>query len=78
MFAWLSIVCRIIVGIFALKVEAMLDKTIFTMATMFIESFGSLFIEDILQLCKDWGSASLCDEYICQGEQANFTTDDEE
>uniref|UniRef100_A0A5B7AY09 GDP-fucose protein O-fucosyltransferase 2 n=1 Tax=Davidia involucrata TaxID=16924 RepID=A0A5B7AY09_DAVIN len=59
------------------QVEAMLDKTICAMSTVFIGSSGSTFTEDILRLRKDWGSASLCDEYICQGEQPNFIAEDE-
>ncbi|KAI8544776.1 hypothetical protein RHMOL_Rhmol08G0321300 [Rhododendron molle] len=49
-----------------LQVEAMLDKTICAMSTVFIGASGSTFTEDILRLRKDWGSASLCDEYLCQ------------
>ncbi|XP_058195196.1 O-fucosyltransferase 36-like [Rhododendron vialii] len=59
------------------QVEAMLDKTICAMSTVFIGSSGSTFTEDILRLRKDWGSASLCDEYLCQGELPNFIADDE-
>ncbi|KAA8540196.1 hypothetical protein F0562_024241 [Nyssa sinensis] len=59
------------------QVEAMLDKTICAMSTVFIGSPGSTFTDDILRLRKDWGSASLCDESICQGEQPNFIADDE-
>ena len=62
---------------FILKVEAMLDKTICALSTVFIGSSGSTFTEDILRLRKDWGSASLCDEYLCQGEVPNFIADDE-
>ncbi|XP_057717700.1 O-fucosyltransferase 36-like [Arachis stenosperma] len=51
------------------QVEAMLDKTICAMASVFIGASGSTFTEDILRLRKDWGSASLCDEYLCQGEE---------
>ncbi|XP_015901218.2 O-fucosyltransferase 36 [Ziziphus jujuba] len=59
------------------QVEAMLDKTICAMSTVFIGASGSTFTEDILRLRKDWGSASLCDEYLCQGEQPNFIADNE-
>uniref|UniRef100_A0A5B7AWY7 GDP-fucose protein O-fucosyltransferase 2 n=1 Tax=Davidia involucrata TaxID=16924 RepID=A0A5B7AWY7_DAVIN len=59
------------------QVEAMLDKTICAMSTVFIGSAGSTFTDDILRLRKDWGSASLCDESICQGEQPNFIAEDE-
>ncbi|MCD7454674.1 GDP-fucose protein O-fucosyltransferase [Datura stramonium] len=59
------------------QVEAMLDKTICAMSSVFIGSSGSTFTDDILRLRKDWGSASLCDEYLCQGELPNFTADDE-
>ncbi|MCD9640294.1 O-fucosyltransferase 36 [Datura stramonium] len=59
------------------QVEAMLDKTICAMSDVFIGSMGSTFTEDILRLRKDWGSASLCDEYLCQGEIPNFIADDE-
>ncbi|XAR49822.1 Peptide-O-fucosyltransferase [Bertholletia excelsa] len=54
------------------QVEAMLDKTICAMSTVFIGSTGSTFTEDILRLRRGWGSASLCDEYLCQGELPNF------
>ncbi|KAL3511550.1 hypothetical protein ACH5RR_024267 [Cinchona calisaya] len=59
------------------QVEAMLDKTICALSTVFIGSSGSTFTEDILRIRKDWGSASLCDEYLCQGEVPNFITEDE-
>lgn len=59
------------------QVEAMLDKTICAMSSVFIGSSGSTFTDDILRLRKDWGSASLCDEYLCQGELPNFIADDE-
>ncbi|KAL2243139.1 UNVERIFIED_CONTAM: O-fucosyltransferase 36 [Sesamum indicum] len=59
------------------QVEAMLDKTVCAMSSVFIGSSGSTFTEDILRLRKDWGSASLCDEYLCQGELPNFTAEDE-
>ncbi|GAB2222172.1 hypothetical protein Drorol1_Dr00013375 [Drosera rotundifolia] len=54
------------------QVEAMLDKTICAMSAS-----GSTFTEDILRLRKDWGSASSCDEYLCQGEVPNFMADAE-
>ncbi|PHT47105.1 hypothetical protein CQW23_11313 [Capsicum baccatum] len=59
------------------QVEAMLDKTICAMSSVFIGSSGSTFTDDILRLRKDWGSSSLCDEYLCQGELPNFIADDE-
>lgn len=62
---------------FILKVEAMLDKTICAMSSVFIGAPGSTFTEDILRLRKDWGSASMCDEYLCQGEEPNFIADNE-
>ncbi|KAG7992138.1 hypothetical protein I3843_02G112900 [Carya illinoinensis] len=57
------------------QVEAMLDKTICAMSSAFIGASRSTFTEDILRLRKDWGSASTCDEYLCQGEVPNFTAD---
>ncbi|KAL6012926.1 hypothetical protein ACLOJK_003415 [Asimina triloba] len=54
------------------QVEAMLDKTICAMANVFVGSSGSTFTDDILRLRKDWGSASVCGEYMCRGEQPNF------
>ncbi|XP_058078960.1 O-fucosyltransferase 36-like [Magnolia sinica] len=59
------------------QVEAMLDKTICAMSNVFIGSSGSTFTEDIFRLRKDWGSASVCDEYMCQGEQPDFIADTE-
>ncbi|XP_048128070.1 O-fucosyltransferase 36 [Rhodamnia argentea] len=59
------------------QVEAMLDKTICAMSRVFIGASGSTFTQDILRLRKDWGSASRCDEYLCQGEEPNFIADDE-
>ncbi|CAA0808782.1 O-fucosyltransferase family protein [Striga hermonthica] len=59
------------------QVEAMLDKAICALSKVFIGSPGSTFTEDILRLRKDWGSASLCDEYLCQGELPNFIAEDE-
>ncbi|XP_043695277.1 O-fucosyltransferase 36-like [Telopea speciosissima] len=59
------------------QVEAMLDKTICALSSVFIGSSGSTFTEDILRLRKDWGSASVCDEYLCQGEQPNFIAENE-
>ncbi|KAL0463762.1 UNVERIFIED_CONTAM: O-fucosyltransferase 36 [Sesamum latifolium] len=59
------------------QVEAMLDKTICALSTVFIGSSGSTFTEDILRLRKDWGSASKCDEYLCEGELPNFIAEDE-
>ncbi|KAL5755443.1 hypothetical protein ACOSQ2_020189 [Xanthoceras sorbifolium] len=59
------------------QVEAMLDKTICAMSNVFIGASGSTFTEDILRLRKDWRSASVCDEYLCQGEEPNFIAGDE-
>ncbi|KAF8081851.1 hypothetical protein N665_0862s0015 [Sinapis alba] len=59
------------------QVEAMLDKTICAMSSVFIGASGSTFTEDILRLRKDWGTASDCDEYLCQNEQPNFIADHE-
>uniref|UniRef100_A0A2P2LYA9 O-fucosyltransferase family protein n=1 Tax=Rhizophora mucronata TaxID=61149 RepID=A0A2P2LYA9_RHIMU len=59
------------------QVEAMLDKTICAMSTVFIGASGSTFTEDILRLRKDWDSASLCDQYLCQGEMPNFVVQGE-
>ncbi|XP_050234041.1 O-fucosyltransferase 36 [Mercurialis annua] len=59
------------------QVDAMLDKTICAMANVFIGASGSTFTEDILRLRKDWESASLCDEYLCQGELPNFIAENE-
>ncbi|XP_015968284.1 O-fucosyltransferase 36 [Arachis duranensis] len=57
------------------QVEAMLDKTICAMSSVFIGASGSTFTEDILRLRKDWGSASLCDEYLCQGEEPSVVAE---
>ncbi|CAA6662728.1 unnamed protein product [Spirodela intermedia] len=54
------------------QVEAILDKTICAMASVFIGSSGSTFTDDIFRLRKDWGFASVCDENLCSGEQPNF------
>ncbi|WJX92357.1 O-fucosyltransferase 36 [Trifolium repens] len=59
------------------QVEAMLDKTICAMSSVFIGAPGSTFTEDILRLRKDWRSASLCDEYLCQGEEPNIVAESE-
>lgn len=59
------------------QVEAMLDKTICAMSNVFIGSAGSTFTEDIFRLRKVWGSASICDEHLCQGERPNFIADSE-
>nr|GMD33684.1 O-fucosyltransferase 36-like [Ipomoea batatas] len=59
------------------QVEAMLDKTICALSSVFIGAPGSTFTEDILRLRRGWGSASMCDEYLCQGEVPNFIADDE-
>lgn len=67
--------CWYALNIFMLKVEAMLDKTICAMSSVFIGASGSTFTGDILRLRKDWGSASLCDEYLCQGEEPNVVAE---
>ncbi|KAL6656815.1 hypothetical protein ACP70R_004595 [Stipagrostis hirtigluma subsp. patula] len=54
------------------QVEAMLDKTICALSNVFIGSSGSTFTEDIFRLRRGWGSASHCDEYLCQGELPNY------
>jgi len=54
------------------QVDAMLDKTICALSNVFIGSSGSTFTEDIFRLRRGWGSASHCDEYLCQGELPNF------
>lgn len=59
------------------QVEAMLDKTISAMSNVFIGASGSTFTEDIIRLRRGWGTASQCDEYLCQGEQPNFIADNE-
>ncbi|XP_068662268.1 O-fucosyltransferase 36-like [Aristolochia californica] len=59
------------------QVDAMLDKTICAMSNVFIGASGSTFTEDIRRLRKDWGYASLCDDYLCSGEQPNFIADKE-
>ncbi|XP_050383790.1 O-fucosyltransferase 36 [Argentina anserina] len=59
------------------QVETMLDKTISAMSSVFIGASGSTFTEDILRLRKGWGSASACDEYLCQGEEPNFIAENE-
>ncbi|CAN1827787.1 O-fucosyltransferase 5 [Linum perenne] len=59
------------------QVEAMLDKTICAMSSVFIGSSGSTFTDDILRLRKDWESSSSCDEYLCQGELPDFIAEDE-
>ncbi|KAG7013949.1 hypothetical protein SDJN02_24118 [Cucurbita argyrosperma subsp. argyrosperma] len=59
------------------QVEAMLDKTICAMSKVFIGTSGSTFTEDILRLRKDWRSASLCDEYLCRGQDPNFIAENE-
>lgn len=58
-----------------LKVEAMLDKTICAMSSVFIGASGSTFTQDIRRLRKDWGSTSLCDEYLCHGEEPNVVAE---
>ncbi|KAI9093893.1 hypothetical protein K1719_026891 [Acacia pycnantha] len=59
------------------QVEAMLDKTICAMSSVFIGAPGSTFTEDILRIRKGWGSASVCDQYLCQGEEPNIVADNE-
>ncbi|GLJ11053.1 hypothetical protein SUGI_0141550 [Cryptomeria japonica] len=57
------------------QVFAMLDKTICALASVFIGTSGSTFTDDILRLRRDWGTASACDEFLCQGEKPNFQAD---
>ncbi|KAI3727392.1 hypothetical protein L1987_67206 [Smallanthus sonchifolius] len=59
------------------QVEAMLDKTISALSGVFIGAPGSTFTEDILRLRRGWGTASVCDEYLCEGEVPNFIAGDE-
>lgn len=59
------------------QVEAMLDKTICALSNVFIGSSGSTFTDDISRLRRGWGSASHCDEYLCQGERPNFIAEQE-
>ncbi|KAF5793487.1 putative peptide-O-fucosyltransferase [Helianthus annuus] len=59
------------------QVEAMLDKTICALSSVFIGAPGSTFTEDILRLRRGWGTASVCDEYLCEGEVPNFIAGDE-
>ncbi|CAL9215321.1 unnamed protein product [Arabidopsis halleri] len=59
------------------QVDAMLDKTICAMSSVFIGASGSTFTEDILRLRKDWGTSSMCDEYLCRGEEPNFIAENE-
>ncbi|KAL2345978.1 hypothetical protein Fmac_007263 [Flemingia macrophylla] len=59
------------------QVEAMLDKTICGMSSVFIGASASSFTQDIRRLRKDWGSASFCDDYLCQGQQPNFVANTE-
>ncbi|BAT81262.1 hypothetical protein VIGAN_03094600 [Vigna angularis var. angularis] len=54
------------------QVEAMLDKTICAMSSVFIGAFGSTFTQDIRRLRKDSGSSSLCHEYLCHNEEPNI------
>lgn len=60
-----------------IQVDAMLDKTICALSSVFIGSSGSTFTEDILRIRRGWGSTSQCDEYLCQGEQPNFIAENE-
>lgn len=59
------------------QVEAMLDKTISALSGVFIGAPGSTFTEDIIRLRRGWGTASVCDEYLCEGEVPNFIAGDE-
>lgn len=59
------------------QVEAMLDKTISALSGVFIGAPGSTFTEDIIRLRRGWGTASVCDEYLCEGELPNFIAGDE-
>lgn len=55
----------------------MLDKTISALSGVFIGAPGSTFTEDIIRLRRGWGTASVCDEYLCEGELPNFIAGDE-
>lgn len=57
------------------QVFAMLDKTICALSSVFIGTPGSTFTDDIIRLRRDWGTASTCDESLCQGEKPNFQAD---
>jgi peptide-O-fucosyltransferase len=59
-------------SVMLIQVDAMLDKTICALSNVFIGSSGSTFTEDIFRLRRGWGSASHCDEYLCQGELPNY------
>ncbi|XP_074577696.1 O-fucosyltransferase 36-like [Curcuma longa] len=59
------------------QVEAMLDKTICAMSSVFIGTSGSTFTEDIIRLRRGWESDSQCDEYLCQGELPNYIAENE-
>lgn len=47
------------------------------MSSVFIGASRSTFTRDIQQLRKDWGSASLCDQYLCKDEEPNVVTENE-
>ncbi|WVZ23050.1 hypothetical protein V8G54_001594 [Vigna mungo] len=76
-FTTLNFFTDVHVNIFLLKVEAMLDKTICAMSSVFIGAPGSTFTEDILRLRRGWGSASICDEYLCHDEEPNIVAENE-
>ncbi|CAL5195107.1 unnamed protein product [Lathyrus oleraceus] len=59
------------------QVQGMLEKTICAMSSVFIGASRSTFTRDIQQLRKDWGSASLCDQYLCKDEEPNVVTENE-
>ncbi|WOL15215.1 hypothetical protein Cni_G23996 [Canna indica] len=59
------------------QVDAMLDKTICAMSSVFIGASGSTFTEDIIRLRRGWESSSRCDEYLCQGELPNYIAGNE-
>ncbi|KAG6526225.1 O-fucosyltransferase 36-like [Zingiber officinale] len=59
------------------QVEAMLDKTICALSSVFIGSSDSTFTEDIIRLRRGWSSASQCDEYLCEGEMPNYIAENE-
>ncbi|KAG0484074.1 hypothetical protein HPP92_012158 [Vanilla planifolia] len=59
------------------QVEAMLDKSISAMSAVFVGAPGSTFTEDILRLRRGWGTASRCDEYLCQGELPSYIAEAE-
>ncbi|KAG2400309.1 O-fucosyltransferase 5 [Vigna angularis] len=57
----------------SLLVKAMLDKIICAMSSVFIGASGSTFTQDIIK--KDWGSSSLCHEYLFHSEESNIVAE---